>query len=537
MKRRISLTLLTALILTAPDLYAVNLFQAYQDAKANDAQLKAQETGFLAILENKTQALSQKKPQVNLSGNAGLSKTFDIDDASDSLSLNGSYTLNLSKSLYNKNLDAQIDQVDASILQAKLQLEEQRQALILRVAQPYFAYLNAIENLRFATTEKKAVQRQLEQVKVFFDVGQSPITDLKEAESRYNLTIANEVAAQQGIIDARENLRVVTNKAYPSLNGPQANLPLTIPAPGNINSWVEIAKQNSKPLQTAKQAIEVARQNIEVQRSSRKPVVNMYARHTSNLNANDSPIDPISTGASVGLEASMPIYRGGAIDSQVRQAQHQFRQAQQNYDYQERLVESQVRNAYLSIQSGISQIQAQQRALVAAQTAAEATQTGFEVGTRTAVDVLTSLRDVFAARRNLTSARHNYLLSTLSLRQAAGTLSEQDLQSMSTLLTQPLGQGTATAAANTSPQNRQQQLQAQQRQRQQQLQAQQQRQRQQQAERQAQLQAQQRRQAQQRQQQAQRTAVAARPQTPATQNAASDIFRLNTEEKFIFSQQ
>lgn len=531
MKKTISLALLTALIFTTPNLYAVNLLQAYQDAKANDAQLKAQETGFLATLENKTQALAQKKPQVNLSGSTGLSKTIDIDDSSNSLSLSGSYTLSLSKSLYNKNLDAQVEQVDASILQAKLQLEQQRQALIIRVAQPYFTYLNAIETLQFATTEKKAVQRQLEQVKVFFDVGRSAITDLKEAESSYNQTIASEVAAQQGIIDARENLRVITNKAYPVINGPQANLPLQIPAPNNINSWVEIAKQNSKTLQTAKQAIEVARQNIEVQRASRKPVVSMYARHTSSLTAyENTSTDPVYTGASVGLEASMPIYRGGAIDSQVRQAQHQFRQAQQDYDYQERLIESQVRSAYLSIQSGISQIQAQQRALISAQTAAEATQTGFEVGTRTAVDVLTTLRSVFAARRSLSSARHNYLLSILNLRQAAGTLSEQDLQDMSKLLTQPLGQNTGTVAANNN-RNRQQQLQAQQRQQQaaqQQRQAQQRQQQAAQQQRQAQLQAQRNQQA------AQRTAAV----SPApAQQQGSDIFRLNTQDKFIFNQQ
>ncbi len=519
MKKTLSFALLTVLIITTPNAYAVNLYQAYQDAKANDARLKAQETGFLATLENKTRALSQKKPQVNLSGNIGAHKTIGIDDAADSLSLTGSYTLSLTKSLYNKNLDAQIDQVDAAILQAKLELEQQRQALILRVAQPYFDYLNAIETLQVATTEKNAVQRQLQQVKVFFDVGRSPITDLKEAESRYNRAIANEVAAQQGIIDARENLRVVTNKLYPTINGPQPNLPLRIPAPTNINRWVEIAKQNSKSLQTAKQAIEVARQNIEVQRANHKLVVNMYARHTSNLTATDTPIDPISTGASVGVEASMPIYRGGAIDAQVRQAQHQFRQAQQNYEYQERLIASQVRNAYLNIQSGISQIQAQQRALVSAQTAARATKTGFEVGTRTAVDVLTTLQGVFAARRSLALARHNYLLSILSLRQAAGTLSEQDLQNMSKLLTRSLGKNSRTVARNAQqPQQRQKQKQMQRQKapsptpkRQQQIQI-------------------------QRTQQPVNKHTATTAAKPRINTQGSDIFRLDTQDKFDFSQ-
>lgn len=529
MKKTLSLALLTALILGTTNLQAESLFQAYQDAKANDAQLKAQETGFLATLENKTQALSQKKPQLNLSGSSSLSRNISIDDSTSRSSLNGSYTLNLSKSLYNKNIDAQIDQVDASILQAKLQLEEQRQALILRVAQPYFNYLNAIETLRFATTEKKAVQRQLEQVKVFFEVGQSPITDLKEAESRYNLTVASEVAAQQGIIDARENLRVMTRKGYNALKGPAANLPLQIPAPGNINSWVSLAKQNSKSLLTAKQAIEVARQNIEVQRSNRKPVVNIYARHTGSLAITNSPIDPVITGASVGVEASMPLYQGGAISSRVRQAQHQFRQAQQNYQYQERLIESQVRSAYLSIQSGISQIKAQQRALVSAQTAASATKTGFEVGTRTAVDVLTTLRDVFSARRSVSSARNAFLLSTLNLRQAAGTLSEKDLQTLSNQMTQPLGQTRQAPVKLT----RAQQLQAQKRQQLQRQQAQLKAQRQQQAQRQARLQAQRQ---QQQAQQAARKSQAQAPQ-PVAQKPGSDVFRVTNQEDVIFTTQ
>ncbi len=529
MKKTLSLALLTALILGTTNLQAESLFQAYQDAKANDAQLKAQETGFLATLENKTQALSQKKPQLNISGSSSLSRNISIDDSTSRSSLNGSYTLNLSKSLYNKNIDAQIDQVDASILQAKLQLEEQRQALILRVAQPYFNYLNAIETLRFATTEKKAVQRQLEQVKVFFEVGQSPITDLKEAESRYNLTVASEVAAQQGIIDARENLRVMTRKGYNALKGPAANLPLQIPAPGNINSWVSLAKQNSKSLLTAKQAIEVARQNIEVQRSNRKPVVNIYARHTGSLAITNSPIDPVITGASVGVEASMPLYQGGAISSRVRQAQHQFRQAQQNYQYQERLIESQVRSAYLSIQSGISQIKAQQRALVSAQTAASATKTGFEVGTRTAVDVLTTLRDVFSARRSVSSARNAFLLSTLNLRQAAGTLSEKDLQTLSNQMTQPLGQTRQAPVKLT----RAQQLQAQKRQQLQRQQAQLKVQRQQHAQRQAQLQAQRQ---QQQAQQAARKSQAQAPQ-PVAQKPGSDVFRVTNQEDVIFTTQ
>lgn len=465
--------LTTSLLFFSGSAQATNLLQAYQDAKTSDPSLKAQETAFLATLEDKPQILSTKKPQLSLSGSGSYNQTFDIDDANTSGSASANYTLGLTKSLYNSTLDAQIEQVDASILRAKIQLEEQRQALIMRVAQPYFDYLNAAEGLKFATTEKNAVEQQLKQVKAYFEVGRSPITDLKEAESRYNLAVAQEIAAQQTVIDARENLRIVTGKSYKTLNAAYANLPLTIPAPQSIKGWVNLAKENNKSLQAAQQSIEVSRTTVEVQRSGRSPVVNMYARHTGSLTANDTPIDPIVAGASVGVEASIPLYQGGAHYSKVRQAQHNFRQAQQTYEARERQIESQVRTAYLSIESSISQVKAQQRALTAAETAATATKTGFEVGTRTAVDVLTSLRDVFAARRDYASARNRYLLNTLQLRNAAGTLNEKDLKDMARLLTQPTSKnGRAATGGNTGQQGwqrrkQQARLQAQKRQQQQ----------------------------------------------------------------------
>ena len=434
MNKPLLLTLITWVALSAPTAYAETLLQAYQDAKQNDDQLKAQETSFLAMLENKQQALAGKKPQISLSGSAGLQQNINISDSLTDGYINGSYTLGLSKSLYNKNLDAQIEQVDASLEQAKIQLEGQRQSLIMRVAQPYFSYLNAVEQLNVANTQKKAFQQQLNQVQAFFDVGKSPITDLKEAESRYNLTVAQEVAAQTSVINAREDLRVVTGKPYAQLGAVANQIPLAIPSPSTIQAWVDIAKKNSKSLLAAKQSIEIARQKVEVQRASRSPTVNLYARHTGSFKFSDSPIDPVTAGASVGVEASMPLYQGGSISSKIRQAQHEFRQAQQNYQYQEKLLESQVRSAFNAIETNISQVKAQQQALISAETAAQATKTGFEVGTRTAVDVLTTLSDVFSARRDYANARHNYLLSTLQLRNAAGTLSENDLQSLSQLL-------------------------------------------------------------------------------------------------------
>lgn len=439
MKRVLLTTIIAANLLgIAPATQAETLLQVYQQAKTYDAQLKSQESSYLATLENKPQVLAAKKPQVNFNANANFSEQYTPYDglAKNSNGLTSTYTLGVTKSVYNRALDAQIDKVDSQIAQAGMQLDAQRQALILRVAQPYFSYLLAKENLQVATTEKNAIKRQLAQAQAFFDVGRSAITDVKEADSRYNLAVAGEIAAKENLDIARENLRVLTGKSYKDLLGAQPNLALTIPKPQNMEAWVQTAKRSSKSLQAARQAIEVAQKEIEIQRTSaRNPVVNIYARQTGSITeSSSSALDPRVLGAHVGVELNIPLYQGGAEDSKIRQAQHQFRQTQQEYDYQERLIEQQVRSAYLSIESAVSQVKAQQRALAAAETAAEATKVGFEVGTRTAVDVLTALRDVFAARRDYATARYNYLLSTLQLRQAAGTLSENDIKQLSAQL-------------------------------------------------------------------------------------------------------
>jgi outer membrane protein len=437
----LALWIAASLTLAAQQAQAENLLQVYQQAKGYDAQFKALESGYMATLEKKPQALSALKPQVSLSGSA--SQTYDktpYDAATPSGNSsynisNANYALNLSKSLYNKSLDAQTAEADAIIAQAGSGLEAERENLIMRVANGYFGFLLAQDNLQLARTEKEAIGRQLEQTKAYFDAGRSAITDVKEAESRYDLATAQEINAANQLDLAREQLRVLTGGFYQALNNPASNLPLTVPAPQDIEQWVQTAKASNKQLAASKHAIEVAQKEVERQRAGKKPTVDLFAKQTGSKTEGDPLLDPEVYDASVGVQVNVPLYTGGAISSKIREAQHSLRQAQQQYDFQARTTEQQARNAFLTVQSSISQVTANQRALTSAETAAEATQAGFEVGTRTAVDVLTSLRNVFSARRDYANARYNYLLSTLSLKQAAGTLTDKDIMAMNALMT------------------------------------------------------------------------------------------------------
>lgn len=432
---------------------AENLLQVYQQAKGYDAQLKSQESAHIALMEKKQQALAGLKPQVNLSGNAAYDITHYSYETSSIRSTNGpkaSYELELGKSLFNKSLDATVEKTDALVSQSTAALESYRQDLITRVTEAYFAALTAQDNLEFARAEKAAIGRQLEQTKAYFEAGRSAITDVKEAEASYASAVSQEITAIQQLDIAREQLRVLTGGFYQSLNSARSNMPLTMPTPNSIEAWVNTAKQKNHLLRASKQAIAAQQKEVEVQRAAKSPTVNLFANHTGSYVDNDNYNDLKTYDAAVGVNMTVPLYTGGSIASKIREAQHTLRQTQQQYDLQARQTEQQTRSAFLTVQSSISQVKANQQALASAETAAEATQAGFEVGTRTAVDVLTSLRSVFRARRDYSSARYDYLQNTLALRQAAGTLSEKDVAAVSAMMTvQP--KAAATSSTNDQP--------------------------------------------------------------------------------------
>ena len=428
--------LVLSAFLVAP-LHANNLLEVYEHAKTNDVQLKISEAGFLVALEARPQIISNLKPQVTLNAqtNYGLNysgRTQFRDDGSAFFNLG--YDLNLTKSLVNKQLDAQIEQVDASILQSKANLESDRQDLIIRVAEAYFDYLNAKENLVFRLSEIKAIEKQLNQAKIFFEAGRSAITDVKEAQASFDLAKAQVSVANQEIDVANESLRAITNRYYKSLEVASDNIPLVIPSPNNVESWAKVAVANSKDVLAAKYGVDVAKSNVNIQRAARKPTVNIVANQGHTSTFGDDSVDSDFTDASIGLSLSMPILDGGSISSSVRESRIQLQQARQQLELQKRLATQQSRAAYFTVVSGMAQVNALKQALNSSQAASKATQDGFEAGTRTATDVLVSLRETFAARRDHSSARYAFLLNTLRLKEAVGTLSETDLAAVSKLL-------------------------------------------------------------------------------------------------------
>lgn len=408
----------------------VDLLTVYQVALARDAQLRAMEARYRAVLEARPLARSALLPQIDGAAQQAYSDTnpkgaSSMDYGTTRLSLN------LNQSLYNQAQRIALKQADLEIARMAAELDAARQSLALRVAEAYFGILAAQDNLLFATAEQEAIGRQLEQSERRFEVGLIAITDVKESQAQFDIAVAQKIAASNQLDIAREALTVITHTHYEHLAPLSAQMPLVNPEPPVIEQWVETATDNNLSLLAARLAVETQAEEIKRQRAGHYPTLGLGASYTdtqfSSVPAERAGNLRDGRDAQIALQLTVPVYTGGRTSALVRQSREQFDAAREDLQFNERQVIRQTRAAYLSVVSGISSVQALNRALESTQAAAEAAEAGFEIGTRTAVDVLLALREVFRAQRDYAQTRYDYLLSTLRLKEAAGILAEDDL--------------------------------------------------------------------------------------------------------------
>jgi outer membrane protein len=142
----------------------------------------------------------------------------------------------------------------------------------------------------------------------------------------------------------------------------------------------------------------------------------------------------VSNATSVGVQLSVPLFAGGLTQSRVREALAGRDKSEQDLENTQRTVAQLVRQNFLNVTSGIAQVRALEQALASTQSQLDSTILGRDVGVRTSVDVLNAQQQVFQTRRDLQQARYNYLLNTLRLKAATGTLAEPDLEQVNRAL-------------------------------------------------------------------------------------------------------
>ena len=411
-------------------LQAQDLTDIYKLAVVQDAELRIAEFEYLATRESLPIATSVRKPQIDFSANLSQNETDGLITPNNTNNNTG-YSVNLTQTLYNSENRATIDAAEDFVAQARAEFEVAQQDLILRVAVSYFRILASQDVLEFARAEETAIARQLEQAQKRFEVGLIAITDVLEAQARYDSALAQTILSENQLDNSFQALEVIIGET-PSTNPARLSnsLVLNRPVPAQSETWVEIALQNNQSLLAALAAERAAEHERQIKNKSRYPTLDLTASYSDTDFENDSlsPPDGEQQDLSLAILLNVPLYTGGRISAERAQAEAAYQSARSVALLQKRLTSQNTRIAYLGVISGISQVKALKQALNSSNTALEATEAGFDVGTRTSVDVLISLRATYAAQRDYAGARYQYLIDSLRLKQSSGLLSTDDLE-------------------------------------------------------------------------------------------------------------
>ncbi len=409
---------------------ATNLVDVYKDAVQNDPQTLKAKASYDASRQSEEIAFSSLLPRINLS--AGYSRTagdalnrdgevYDSDTNSANFGISFSQTLFKMGDWYN------LDAAEKRALQSQANFDLAQQSLIQRVANAYFDVLKAQDSLEFVRAEKKAIERQLEQTRERFKVGLTAITDVHEAQANFDNSVATEIRSENDVEIAKEGLREITGKFYNTFDALNTErFEATMPMPNDVLQWVKRAEESSLELKAKELVVEAAKFDIKRADAGHYPTVNLTAS-INNRNAGGDVDTPALNSSSIGIELNVPLYSGGGTSAAIEQAQANFVFASEDREATYRAVVRKVRTSYADVTSLVSTLKALQQSVVSAESALQATQAGFEVGTRTIVDVLNSTRNLYNAKRNLSTSRYNYILAMLSLKQASGLLNGQDI--------------------------------------------------------------------------------------------------------------
>ena len=410
---------------------AQSLVDLFNAAKGYDAIYQSAKSQAEATAAKGEQAKAGILPTVNLG--AGASAT---NQSSSLASLNGnsyntqSATLAASQPLYRPGNWVTYAQGKKQYEIAQSQLVAAEQDLIVRVSQAYFDVLGARDTLTFVRSQKEAVGEQLASAKRNFEVGTSTIVDSRDAQARYDLTVAQELAADNDLRVKSLSLDQLVGSSATDPKPLRAPLVLSEVQPADVNFWVQQSEASSPLIQQSAIALDVAKLETEKAEDGHKPTLDLTGSYSA-INNNGSATSAASytvNQASIGLSFNLPLFAGYSVQNRVKETLALEDKARSDLDAAKRTVAQATRTAYFGLQSGLSQVKAYEAAELSTQSALDANKLGYSVGVKINIDVLNAQSQLYSTKATLAKARYDVLVGGLKLRQASGVLKDEDLQ-------------------------------------------------------------------------------------------------------------
>ncbi len=425
-----------AVLLSAGQAQAQSLKELYEAARGYDASYLGARAQFEADKARAEQARAGVLPSVNLSAGANWTHTDTSTAGFDRTRNSQNAQVEARQPLIRPGNRISLEQAQKSLDIAQARLTSAEQDLIVRTAQAYFDVLAAEDTLTFVKAQKTAVSEQLAAAKRNFEVGTATITDTREAQARFDLVTAQEIAA--------ENDLRVKKLALDQLVGRSSTQPWRLATGGQlppvqpvgVDAWVNRATAEHPQVRLASTALDIAQLETRKAETAKGPTLDAVAQYQVARGAGQSP--PFSyarsNNATVGVQFNLPLYTGGAVQNRIAETLALEERARTDLEAARRGIAQATRAAYFGVQSGIGQVRALEAAEASSQSALEANQLGYQVGVRINIDVLNAQSQLFQTKASLARARYDVLVGNLRLKQASGVLQADDLTPINALL-------------------------------------------------------------------------------------------------------
>ena len=413
---------------------AAGLVDLYRESIANDAVYASARAQLDAVQTLVPQARGQLLPQIAFNYSRNRNNTDNqfntqqgwVGKQYDYYSANGS--LNLSQALFRPQAWIALAQANDQVRQAEAEFRQAEQELILRLAQAYFDVLLAEDNVSLAQEQKAAIAEQLKQAKRYFEAGIGTVTDINDAQARYDTIEAQEIAARNTLEVRVRALEQIVGGTHRHLDRLGPRLTLEKPIPEKVDEWVDFSLANNPQLKAREAALEVAEKDVGKSAAGHLPTVDIVAGRSQVINPSYSLLENTNWTNTVGIQLAVPLFAGGTTQGRVDQSRAVRERTRYELESVKRSIVLTTRQEFLNVDSGVAQVKALEQAVKSNEVALYSAQRGQEAGMRTSFDVLNAQQLLFTVRRDLAQARYSYVTSRLKLRSATGLLGEEDVQ-------------------------------------------------------------------------------------------------------------
>ena len=431
-----------ALACAAASAWSLDLSEAYRLAYDRDATVRASRAASEAGREKLPQARAQFFPNISASAsrfrndlNSTQPNFLGQATTTESFYYSENETIQLRQPLYRKALTANYRQAEALVAAANASQEKDEQLLVMRVVQAYFEALQAEEQLRLLEVTKAAYAAQVDAATKAFKGGIGTRTDIEDAQARYDLSIAQELEAKQAIEITRRKLQVIVGQP-PGKLAPMdvSRLALTGPLPNDVEAWTALAEDASPEMLNAKAQVAASREEIEKAKAGHYPTLDAVAQASRSSSENVTSVNSRYIQKQIGLQLQVPIFNGGYVNSQEREALANLEQAEAKLEELKRDLGVRVHTEFQGMDDGVLKVRALEQAVKSAEQLVNSSRRSFDAGVRTRIDILNAEAQAGQARRDLSQARLAYMLSRVRLKALTGGLRAENVDEMNARL-------------------------------------------------------------------------------------------------------